>query len=108
MKDINNCSHRVISQEYRDHLNSDYFREVAQRIKYRDGCKCRLCGSEQNLEIHHFNGKGRFREAEHPETLMCLCRKCHATIHRYYDICDSIKEYYDNLAHQEAMRKGYY
>lgn len=39
---------------------------------------------------------------------MILCERCHSMIHTYWNVCDSIKAYYDEQKHQEAMRRGYY
>lgn len=96
-----------ISPEYRRHLQSDYWHEVRERVLLRD-TKCMMCGSTENLEIHHMNGRYRFHEREHPETLICLCQECHSWIHRYWNTCDEIKAFYAEKAHKENMARGYY
>lgn len=38
--------------------------------------KCGLCGSSNNLELHHINGRGK-NLTDNPENCVMLCRKCH-------------------------------
>ncbi|MBC7332963.1 MAG: HNH endonuclease [Actinobacteria bacterium] len=39
--------------------------------------KCEVCGSRENLEVHHLRGLSH----ESPEDLAVLCRKCHKELH---------------------------
>lgn len=96
------------SIEYERLMHSDYWSETRNRIFARDEWKCRLCGSPYNLECHHIRYAHLGHEAEYPEDLMCLCRKCHSIITRYWEVADSIKEFYEAKRHEEAMRRGYY
>lgn len=100
---INTCS-----AEYRHYLESEEWRAIRERILLRDDFKCRLCGSSEHLHCHHINGKYRFHEGDHPESLMVLCESCHTMIHSYYRVCDSIKEFYDKKRHEEQLKRGYY
>lgn len=43
----------------------------------RAGGKCEICGSDQNVVIHHKNGF-----SNDPEDLVCLCAKCHGKIEK--------------------------
>lgn len=98
----------TISEEYRRYLESDKWKQIRERILLRDNLQCRLCGSTEHLHCHHIHGRYRFHEENHPECLMILCEDCHNIIHSYWKICDSIKAYYEEKAHQEAMKRGYY
>lgn len=100
---MNDCS-----PEYKKYLCSPEWMQIRERILCRDAFQCRMCGEKDNLHVHHIHGRYRFHEENHPECLMVLCDRCHRFIHRYWNVCDSIKEYYDNQRHQEQMRKGYY
>lgn len=54
----------------------------ATKIAYdREGMErsCQICGSVQNVDVHHRDGN--FRN-NHPDNLMTLCRSCHIKIHR--------------------------
>lgn len=42
----------------------------------RAGGKCEMCGSTENVVIHHNNGF-----SNEPEDLICLCTKCHGKVH---------------------------
>lgn len=46
------------------------------KILERDGYKCRICGSSENLEVHHMQAlvyHGKSKE----ENLVTLCEECH-------------------------------
>jgi len=42
------------------------------------GGKCEICGSTENLELHH---KDRNPKNNDPSNIQLLCRKCHRRIH---------------------------
>lgn len=42
----------------------------------RAGGKCEICGSDENVVIHHNNGY-----SNDPQDLICLCSKCHGKVH---------------------------
>jgi len=58
---------------------------LKQKVKKRDGQKCYICGSKENLHVHHlkdfrFIGK---RERKHElNNLITLCFDCHWKVHR--------------------------
>ena len=103
MKDINNCS-----VQYRKYLQSEDWQRIRENILCRDEFKCRLCGANTNLHVHHIRGIHRFHESEYPEDLVTLCERCHTMIHVYWQVVDSIKEYYDNKRHEERIKRGLY
>ena len=53
------------------------------------GNKCRRCGSEDDIVIHHIKPLGRGGTND-ISNLVPLCRECHAKIHGYHDV--SFKE----------------
>jgi 5-methylcytosine-specific restriction endonuclease McrA len=72
--------------KYASSLNSDYWKEVRQRVIARDRC-CQKCGSRLFLEVHHktyeVNGisiKGN--EINHLDKLVLLCAECHKKEHK--------------------------
>jgi 5-methylcytosine-specific restriction endonuclease McrA len=103
---IHVCDDRI-SPEYKAYLQSETWKNIRERIKLRD-IVCQMCGSTENLTVHHMNSKYRFHEAEHPEQLILLCEKCHTWIHTYWNTCDRIKNFYAEKRHEEQMKKGYY
>lgn len=79
---------RQISEQYRAYLNSPKWAEIREKIIFRDGGMCRICGAGKNLQVHHLRGRYRFHEEGHPEDLITLCDTCHQTIHRYFAVKD--------------------
>lgn len=51
----------------------------------RDGYKCRICGSDKGLEVHHILPR-KLGGTDHPENLITLCRKCHLYTFRHNHI----------------------
>lgn len=41
--------------------------------------RCVLCGSSNNLELHHINGRGKYLTDE-PLNCVMLCRNCHHNV----------------------------
>ena len=54
-----------------------------EQIFERDEHKCKLCGSNKNLDIHHIDFSGE-SEVPNNETnnLITLCRSCHMKVHK--------------------------
>jgi 5-methylcytosine-specific restriction endonuclease McrA len=50
----------------------------------RDSYKCQECGSNDNLVVHHKDGKGRGIKHKNNAlvNLTSLCKACHANVHR--------------------------
>lgn len=71
--------HKNIKMPYQDFLLSDYWKMVRDHIKMRDGGECVLCGSVENLHVHHKNYNQR--GYEYNKDLHTLCGKCHARFH---------------------------
>ena len=51
----------------------------------RDNYTCQHCGSKDDLQVHHIDGKGTTTPKEHRnhvlENLLTLCRGCHTRVH---------------------------
>lgn len=63
---------------YRDFLFSDEWQRVAEMVKERDGHKCVICGSTENLNAHHIGYDGdRLNEND----IVTLCNRCHECLH---------------------------
>jgi hypothetical protein len=60
---------------YEEYLQSPEWKARAAAAKERDGNRCRLCNSPDNLNAHHrtYERAGR----EDPEDLTTLCKWCH-------------------------------
>ena len=57
------------------------------RILRRDGFKCTVCGSKDNLCVHHtFYYRHRVKPWEYPSSsLMTLCETCHRDYHLHHE-----------------------
>ena len=61
--------------------------KLALEVYDRAKRKCEKCGEENDLTIHHKDGKGRHNQERGlavnntSENLIVLCRKCHGSIH---------------------------
>lgn len=58
---------------------------MSKYINYRVACfvevgkVCYLCDSEEDIEVHHINGR---RQDNKPENLIPLCESCHFDLHQ--------------------------
>jgi group II intron reverse transcriptase/maturase len=57
--------------------NNEDWRELKEAIKAERGAKCDLCGSTENLDLHHLQAR-RYGGKAVKENLQLLCRSCHA------------------------------
>lgn len=56
------------------------WKALADRIRQRDGMRCRNCGIADNLDVHHIIPFRKFdapEEANDPDNLISLCPRCH-------------------------------
>lgn len=52
----------------------------AATVRERDGHRCRVCGSTNELHVHHI--RYRSQGGDHsPSNLVTLCRVCHEKVH---------------------------
>lgn len=76
---------------YRDFLRTDYWQAVAAQVKKRDGYRCVVCNSPEQIEAHHRTYRNHGEEHLHLEDLTTLCRKCHKTFHGHLPIPEENK-----------------
>ena len=68
-------------KRYHEYLETDYWKQVQFKVKERAGFRCQTCNSQLDLVAHHRTYENRGRELEHLNDLVCLCKRCHASIH---------------------------
>lgn len=77
----------------------------------RDKCQCSICGSTDNLCIHHIDGYFEDKpENNNKNKLITLCRKCHRQVHEGKEIPVSILEsidYFENNNESNVTCNGY-
>lgn len=65
----------------------------------RDRCKCAICGSDENLCMHHIDGYDELKPLNNAQNKMItLCRGCHSNVHAGATIPTEVLEsigYYD-------------
>ncbi len=70
---------RLRSLPYDDYLNTEHWQSVRQKALERDGHRCRVCNSTEQLNVHHRSYERR--GFEEPEDVTTLCKECHQTFH---------------------------
>ena len=65
-------------ENYNEFLKTEEWKQIAQMVKERDGHKCVICGSTENLNAHHIGYDGdRMDEND----IVTLCNRCHECLH---------------------------
>ena len=65
-------------ENYKEFLKTEEWKQIAQMVKERDGQKCVICGSTENLNAHHIGYDGdRMDEND----IVTLCNRCHECLH---------------------------
>ena len=62
-------------------LDAASYERLRQEILRRDGWRCQVCGTMENLQIHH----QQFRShagADVEANLITLCADCHSMVHQ--------------------------
>ena len=63
---------------YDEFLNTEEWKQVAEMVKDRDGHKCVICGSTENLNAHHIGYDG---DCLDENDIVTLCNRCHECLH---------------------------
>lgn len=67
--------------EYAEYLRSDHWQRMRKVALWRWNYKCVVCGTKDNLDVHHKTYDRLGHEAL--EDLVVLCRSCHEATHEY-------------------------
>ena len=82
-----------------DYLNSKRYGGNYYIVMKRDKFKCSICGSIENLCVHHIDGFDEFKPQNNNENkLLTMCRCCHRQTHEGAKIPDDILESIDYFA----------
>ena len=96
-----------------DHQNKIRYNGNYYIVFRRDDCKCAMCGSTDNLCVHHIDGYDEEKpENSNENKMVTLCRSCHIQVHRSgLTIPENILErigYYDsNESNEDALPDCY-
>jgi 5-methylcytosine-specific restriction endonuclease McrA len=72
---------KIAGQTPRLRLNSTSYSRLHREVLERDGWRCQVCGSMQQLQVHHL----KFRShsgSDVERNLITLCANCHERVHR--------------------------
>lgn len=75
-KDSKECKLLYKPFKRKNKKKSISFKELKKQVFKRDGWKCQICGSEDDLTIHHL------REGDDLDCLLTVCKQCHSEIHK--------------------------
>lgn len=97
----------IKNPRYQEYLHSQEWKNIREEILERDGHKCKLCGSTENLRVHHKSYECLYEEECAMQDLITLCEKCHGELHDFLNsevaqktkkaIYELRQEYYEKL-----------
>lgn len=83
-KENKNLEEFIIKMKYSDFLKTLYWRSITKYKKERSNYKCELCGSTENLQIHHKTYIHHGKEIFYLNDLIVLCGRCHKNEHKRF------------------------
>lgn len=64
------------------YANQTEFARARRLVLKRDGKKCRFCGKDGKMHVHHLDNSGGKKDGNnHPDNLTTLCKRCHEAMH---------------------------
>lgn len=82
--DWDKIANRIKSMEYREFLQTPYWKAVAGEVRRKHGFKCQLCNDNHNIAVHHRTYENHGYEHMYHvmrDDLIVLCDKCHKKFH---------------------------
>ena len=61
-------------------LDATSYRELHRQVLERDGWRCQICRTMQNLQVHHQEFRSQ-SGSDQEQSLITLCAKCHVAMH---------------------------
>jgi len=72
---------RIRPKNPRLRLTPESYKQLCQQVMKRDGWRCQVCGSRQNLQVHHKQLRSQ-QGSDDDFNLIALCAGCHKGLHR--------------------------
>jgi 5-methylcytosine-specific restriction endonuclease McrA len=69
--------------KHRLKLSREEYAALRRQVLERDGWHCQICGSAQDLQVHHLKFRSRLGNDE-LSNLIALCAHCHHVQHVRY------------------------
>jgi hypothetical protein len=76
-------------------LDPSSYKQLCQQVMKRDGWRCQVCGSSQNLQVHHKQPRSQ-QGSDRDSNLITLCASCHEVRHHGYG--ENPRPYENDLA----------
>jgi 5-methylcytosine-specific restriction endonuclease McrA len=72
---------RIRPKRPRWRLDPELYEQLRKQVLRRDRWKCQVCGSRQNLHVHHRQLRSQ-QGSDDDLNLITLCVGCHEGVHR--------------------------
>ena len=72
---------RIRPKNPRLRLTPELYQDERQQVLRRDGWRCQICGSRQNLQVHHKQLRSQ-QGSDDDFNLITLCASCHERLHQ--------------------------
>ena len=79
---------KIPAKSPRLRLDSTSYAKLQRQVLERDGWRCQVCGSMQNLQVHHLKFRSHSGSDEE-QNLITLCAECHGRMHRKAACCEA-------------------
>ena len=79
---------KIPAKNPRLRLDSTSYAKLQRQVLERDGWRCQVCGSMQNLQVHHLKFRSQSGSDEE-QNLITLCAECHERMHRKTACCEA-------------------
>jgi len=79
--DWHDIAKEIKSMNYKDFLNTPFWKAVASHCKYKGKYKCHICNGSKQLETHHKTYENHGYEQFNLKDLVTLCNECHSKFH---------------------------
>jgi cytochrome c553 len=71
---------KMVPKRPRLRLDPHSYKELCRQVLARDNWRCQLCGSRNNLQVHHQQLRSQ-QGSDEDFNLITLCAECHAQLH---------------------------
>lgn len=89
-------------KDYHEYLKSDDWKRKSESRKKVDNCECVICGSKENLRVHHIKYRPVFSDTKVKSELITLCENCHE---EYHEREKAIKEWCEEARNEYLKRR---
>jgi 5-methylcytosine-specific restriction endonuclease McrA len=72
---------RIRPKRTRMRLDPELYDQLRNQVLRRDGWRCQVCGSKQNLQVHHKQLRSR-QGPDNDSNLITLCVDCYEGLHQ--------------------------